>query len=152
ILWFLSTFPQPPAGFQGSPIEYSFAGRIGQALASVFEPIGFNWQIAVALIPGLAAREVMVAALGTVYALSQTGDDVGSALAPLIAANWSLATGLSLLVWFVFAPQCLATLAVVRKEMGGWLMPVGMAVFLFSLAYAASFVTYRLVLGLGGVG
>ncbi|MEZ5703401.1 MAG: ferrous iron transporter B [Burkholderiaceae bacterium] len=152
ILWFLSTFPQPPAGFQGSPIEYSFAGRIGQALAGVFEPIGFNWQIAVALIPGLAAREVMVAALGTVYALSQTGDDVGSALAPLIAANWSLATGLSLLVWFVFAPQCLATLAVVRKEMGGWLMPVGMAVFLFSLAYAASFVTYRLVLGMGGLG
>jgi ferrous iron transport protein B len=152
ILWFLSTFPQPPAGFQGSPIEYSLAGRIGQALAGIFEPIGFNWQIAVALIPGLAAREVMVAALGTVYALSQTGDDVGSALAPLIASNWSLATGLSLLVWFVFAPQCLATLAVVRKEMGGWLMPVGMAVFLFSLAYAASFVTYRLVLGFGGLG
>lgn len=144
ILWFLSTFPQAPAGFSGSPIEYSLAGRIGRALAVVFEPIGFNWQIAVALIPSLAAREVVVSALGTVYALSQTGDDVGTALAPLIAADWSLATGLSLLIWFVFAPQCLATLAVVRKEMGGWAMPVGMAAFLFALAYGASFITYRL--------
>ena len=150
ILWFLSTFPQAPVGFAGSPIEYSFAGRIGHALAGVFAPIGFNWQIAVALIPGLAAREVMVAALGTVYALSQTGDDVGAALGPLIAQDWTLATGLSLLIWFVFAPQCLATLAVVRKEMGGWAMPVGMAVFLFGLAYAASWVTYRLALSLGG--
>jgi len=150
ILWFLSTFPQAPAGFAGSPIEYSFAGRIGQGLAGFFAPIGFNWQIVVALIPGLAAREVMVAALGTVYALSQTGDAVGTALAPMIAADWSLATGLSLLIWFVFAPQCLATLAVVRKEMGGWAMPVGMAAFLFSLAYGASWVTYRLALNLGG--
>jgi ferrous iron transport protein B len=143
ILWFLSTFPQAPADFGGSAIEYSIAGRIGQALAVVFEPIGFNWQIAVALIPSLAAREVVVSALGTVYALSQVGDEVGAALAPLIAADWSLATGLSLLVWFVFAPQCLATLAVVRREVGGWAMPAGMALFLFSLAYAASWVTYR---------
>jgi len=150
ILWFLSTFPQAPVGFTGSPIEYSFAGRIGQTLAGFFAPIGFNWQIVVALIPGLAAREVMVAALGTVYALSQTGDEVGAALGPLIAQDWTLATGLSLLIWFVFAPQCLATLAVVRKEMGGWAMPVGMAVFLFGLAYAASWVTYRLALNLGG--
>ena len=144
ILWFLSTFPQAPSDFGGSAIEYSIAGRIGQALAVVFEPIGFNWQIAVALIPSLAAREVVVSALGTVYALSQVGDEVGTALAPLIAADWSLATGLSLLVWFVFAPQCLATLAVVRREVGGWAMPAGMALFLFSLAYAASWITYRL--------
>ena len=150
ILWFLSTFPQAPEGFAGSPIEYSFAGRIGHAFAGFFAPIGFNWQIVVALIPGLAAREVMVAALGTVYALSQTGDEVGTALAPLIAADWSLATGLSLLIWFVFAPQCMATLAVVRREMGGWAMPVGMAAFLFSVAYGASWVTYRLALNLGG--
>ena len=144
ILWFLSTFPLAPAGFSGTAIEYSLAGRIGQALAVVFEPIGFNWQIAVALIPSLAAREVVVSALGTVYALSQTGDDVGTALAPLIGADWTLATGLSLLVWFVFAPQCLATLAVVRKEVGGWAMPAGMAAFLFSLAYGASWITYKL--------
>lgn len=149
ILWALSTFPQPPAGYTGSAIEYSLAGRIGQALAVVFQPIGFNWQIAVALIPSLAAREVVVSALGTVYALSQTGDDVGTALAPLIGADWSLATGLSLLIWFVFAPQCLATLAVVRKEMGGWAMPVTMASFLFALAYGASFITYRLAAAWG---
>ncbi len=149
ILWALSTFPQPPAGYTGSAIEVSLAGRIGQALAVVFQPIGFNWQIAVALIPSLAAREVVVSALGTVYALSQTGDDVGTALAPLIGADWSLATGLSLLVWFVFAPQCLATLAVVRKEMGGWAMPVTMATFLFALAYGASFITYRLAAAWG---
>ena len=149
ILWFLSTFPQAPAGYSGSPIEVSLAGQIGHVLAVVFEPIGFNWQIAVALIPSLAAREVVVSALGTVYALSQTGDDVGTALAPLIAADWSLATGLSLLIWFVFAPQCLATLAVVRKEMGGWVMPLGMAAFLFALAYGASFITFRLATAWG---
>jgi ferrous iron transport protein B len=144
ILWFLSTFPQAPAGYAGSAIEYSLAGRIGKALALVFEPIGFNWQIAVALVPGLAAREVVVSALGTVYALSQSGDAVGAALAPLIAADWSFGTGLSLLVWFVYAPQCLATLAVVRRESGGWAMPAGMAVLLFSLAYGASWIAYRL--------
>ncbi|MGI9216483.1 MAG: ferrous iron transporter B, partial [Hydrogenophaga sp.] len=149
ILWALSSFPVAPAGYTGSAIEYSLAGRIGQALAVVFQPIGFNWQIAVALIPSLAAREVVVSALGTVYALSQTGDDVGTALAPLIGADWSLATGLSLLIWFVFAPQCLATLAVVRKETGGWAMPVTMASFLFALAYGASFITYRLAAAWG---
>ena len=146
LLWFLSTFPQAPAGYAGSAIEYSLAGRLGQWLALLFEPIGFNWQIAVALVPGMAAREVVVGALGTVYALSQSGDAVGSALAPLIAADWSLATGLSLLVWFVYAPQCVATLAVVRRETGGWAMPATMVALLFSLAYAASWLTYRLAL------
>ncbi|PRD67163.1 ferrous iron transport protein B [Malikia granosa] len=146
LLWFLSTFPQAPAGYAGSAIEYSLAGRLGQWLALLFEPIGFNWQIAVALVPGMAAREVVVGALGTVYALSQSGDAVGSALAPLIAADWSLATGLSLLVWFVYAPQCIATLAVVRRETGGWAMPATMVALLFSLAYAASWLTYRLAL------
>ena len=146
LLWFLSTFPQAPAGYAGSAIEYSLAGRLGQLLALLFEPIGFNWQIAVALVPGMAAREVVVGALGTVYALSQSGDAVGSALAPLIAADWSLATGLSLLVWFVYAPQCVATLAVVRRETGGWAMPATMVALLFSLAYAASWLTYRLAL------
>jgi ferrous iron transport protein B len=143
ILWFLATFPQAPVDFAGAPIEYSLAGRLGQWLSHVFAPIGFNWQISVALIPGLAAREVAVSALGTVYALSSAGDDVGSALAPLIAADWSLPTALSLLIWYVYAPQCLATLAVVRKEVGGWRAPMVMAVYLFGLAYAASYVTYR---------
>jgi ferrous iron transport protein B len=146
VLWFLSSFPAAPAGFTGPPIEYSLAGRMGKVLAVVFEPIGFNWQIAVALIPGLAAREVAVSALGTVYALSNTTDAVGAALAPIIAAEWSLATGLSLLVWYVFAPQCMATLATVRRELGGWRAPALMAVYLFGMAYAASWLTYRTVL------
>ncbi len=145
ILWFLSSFPQPPTGFSGAAIEYSLAGRLGQWLAVLFEPIGFNWQISVALIPSLAAREVVVSALGTVYALGQAGEETGSALAPLIASQWSLATGLSLLVWFVYAPQCLATLAVVRKETGSWTLAGVMAVFLFAVAYAASWATFTLV-------
>ncbi len=146
VLWVLSSFPVAPEAFIGSPIEYSLAGRIGKLLAVVFEPIGFNWQIAVALIPGLAAREVAVSALGTVYALSQTSDAVGEALAPIISSQWSLATGLSLLVWYVFAPQCMATLATVRRELGGWRAPALMAVYLFGMAYAASWATYRIAL------
>ncbi len=149
-LWFLASFPAPPAGATGAPIEYSIAGTLGRALAVVFEPIGFNWQISIALVPGLAAREVAVGALGTVYALSATGDDTAQALTPLIAHTWSLATALSLLAWYVFAPQCLSTLATVKRETGGWSMPLLMAGYLFALAYAASFLTYRMALSWGG--
>jgi ferrous iron transport protein B len=149
LLWFLSSFPAPPPGATGPAIEHSAAGAMGRALAMVFEPIGFNWQISIALVPGLAAREVAVSALGTVYALSSTGEDTAGALAPLIAGGWSLATGLSLLVWYVFAPQCLSTLATVRRETGGWRTPLLMAGYLFGLAYAASYVTYRVALALG---
>ena len=149
LLWFLASFPSPPDGATGPAIEYSLAGMLGQALAVILAPIGFNWQISIALIPGLAAREVAVSALGTVYALSATGDNTAQALAPLIAQSWSLATALSLLAWYVFAPQCLATLAAVKRETGGWTMPLIMAGYLFTLAYAASFLTYRLALAMG---
>ena len=149
ILWFLASFPGAPEGATGAPIEYSFAGMLGQALAVIFEPIGFNWQISIALVPGLAAREVAVSALGTVYALSATGEEAAQALAPLIAQQWSLATALSLLVWYVFAPQCLATLAAVKRETGGWTMPFIMAGYLFALAYVASLITYRVALAMG---
>ncbi len=149
-LWVFASFPAPPAGATGAPIEYSVAGQIGHALAVVFEPIGFNWQISVALVPGMAAREVAVSALGTVYALSATGTDTAEALTPLIAHSWSMATALSLLAWYVFAPQCLSTLATVKRETGGWKMPLVMAGYLFALAYGASFVTYRVALWLGG--
>jgi ferrous iron transport protein B len=150
LLWFLSSFPAPPVGAVGPAIEYSWAGQLGAFLAVEVAPIGFNWQISVALVPGLAAREVAVSALGTVYALSATGDDTGAALVPLIAADWSLPTALSLLAWYVFAPQCLSTLAVVRRETNGWRWPLVMTAYLFGLAYAASFVTYRMALALGG--
>lgn len=152
ILWVLSTYPAPPPGATGAPIEYSVAGWLGKALAVVLEPIGFNWQIAIALIPGLAAREVAVGALGTVYALSGTEETVAGALAATIGSTWSLATGCALLAWYVFAPQCLATLAVVRRETDSWKYPLIMAGYLFALAYLAAFVVFRLVSGLGGAG
>ncbi len=148
ILWALSSFPPAAMGAPGPAILYSIAGRIGAALAVVFAPIGFNWQIAVALVPGLAAREVAVGALGTVYALSATGKDVSGALMPLIGRSWSLPTALSLLAWYVFAPQCLSTLATVKRETNSWRYPVIMATYLFALAYGASFITYRLALAL----
>ncbi len=148
-LWLLSSFPGPPEGATGAPIEYSIAGYLGRGLAVIFEPIGFNWQISLSLVPGLAAREVMVSALGTVYALSATGDDTAGALAPLIAQTWSLATALALLAWFVFAPQCLATLATIRRETGSVKMAFAAAGYLFALAYLASFITYRVALYLG---
>src|SRR5690606_35127161 len=127
ILWFLSNFPGPPPDATGPAIEYSLAGMAGRALEVVFAPIGFNWQICIALVPGLAAREVAVAALGTVYAMSQTGDELSTALQGLIQHDWTLATALSLLTWYVYAPQCLATLAAVKRETNGWRVPLMMA-------------------------
>jgi ferrous iron transport protein B len=148
LLWFLASFPGAPDGATGSPIQYSLAGTIGRALAVVFEPIGFNWQISIALVPGMAAREVAVSSLGTVYALSAVGEETAVALSPLIAQSWSIATAFSLLAWFVFAPQCLSTLATVKRETGGWKMPLIVAGYLFALAYAAAFVTYRIALAM----
>jgi len=150
VLWFLSSYPAPPEGASGPAIQYSFAGMVGHALEYVFAPIGFNWQISLALVPGLAAREVAVGALGTVYSLSATGDDVAATLAPMISRSWSLATALSLLAWYVFAPQCLSTLVVVKRETNSWRYPLMMAGYLFGLAYLAAFVTYRVASALGG--
>jgi len=150
VLWFLSSFPAPPEGATGPAIQYSIAGMLGQGLQHLFAPIGFNWQISIALVPGLAAREVAVGALGTVYSMSAAGDSVADALAPIIAKGWTLATAYSLLAWYVFAPQCLSTLAVVRRETNSWRYPLIMAAYLFALAYVASFITYRVTLALGG--
>lgn len=148
LLWFLCTFPQPPEGATLPAIDYSFAGMLGHLIQPLFAPVGFNWQICIALIPAMAAREVVVAALGTVYALSATDDDaVAQGLSHLISADgtgWSLATGLSLLVWFIYAPHCLATLATVRRETGSWKHVAAMTAYLFGLAYFASFVTYQI--------
>ncbi|MGJ7542679.1 ferrous iron transporter B [Variovorax sp. LT1R16] len=149
LLWFLSTFPSPPEGATGPAIQYSLAGIIGRGLETIFAPIGFNWQISIALVPGMAAREVAVGALGTVYALSATGDATATALEPLIAGSWSLATALSLLVWYVFAPQCISTLAAVKRETNAWKYVWIMAGYLFALAYGACFITYRIALALG---
>jgi ferrous iron transport protein B len=150
LLWVLSSFPGAPEGATHPPIYYSLAGIIGRGLEFIFAPIGFNWQICIALVPGMAAREVAVGALGTVYALSQSGDEVAQALSPIIAATWSLPTALSLLAWYVFAPQCLATLSTVRRETNSVRFAWLMAAYLFALAYVASFLTYRIALALGG--
>jgi ferrous iron transport protein B len=149
VLWFLASYPAPPAGATGPPIQYSFAGMLGRMLQHVFAPIGFNWQISVALVPGLAAREVAVGALGTVYSMSAAGKDVAGALTPVLARSWSIATGLAVLAWYVFAPQCLSTLAVVKRETNTWRYPLLMVGYLFGLAYLAAFVTYRVALLFG---
>ncbi len=149
LVWAASTFPYPPEGATLPDIDYSFAGMIGQALEPLFAPIGFNWQMVVALVPGMAAREVAVAALGTVYAVADA-EGVGSLLGATLAAQWSLATGLSFLAWYVFAPQCVATLGVVKRELNSWKWMWVMVVYMFALAYFASFVTYRVAVALGG--
>lgn len=143
LLWLLSSFPGAPEGATQPPIYYSVAGWIGQGLAWLFEPIGFNWQISLALVPGMAAREIAISALGTVYALSAGAEDAAQALTPLIAQSWGLPTAFSLLAWFVFAPQCLSTLAAVKRETGGYRMPAIMLGYLFALAYAASWLTFH---------
>ncbi len=150
LLWFLLTFPGAPPDATMPAIDYSFAGRIGHAMTTVFAPVGFNWQICIALIPGMAAREVVVASLATVYALSAANDDIASqALTPLISQGWSLATALSLLVWFIYAPQCIATLATIRRETNSWKQVAISAGYLFGLAYLMSFVTYQVAVLLG---
>jgi ferrous iron transport protein B len=150
LLWFLLSFPGAPADATMPAIQYSFAGRIGQAMTTVFAPLGFNWQICIALIPGMAAREVAVASLATVYALSAASDDAATqALTPVITDGWSLATALSLLVWFIYAPQCISTWATIKRETNSWRTMAISAGYLFALAYLASLLTYQLAVALG---
>jgi ferrous iron transport protein B len=144
LLWFLASFPAAPVGGTLPAIDYSFAGRIGHAMEHVFAPIGFNWQICIALVPGMAAREVAVSSLATVYALSATTDGLAAAqLAPIITGQWSLATALSLLAWYIYAPQCLSTLAVIRRETRSWKQVAIATGYLFGLAYMVSLVTFQ---------
>lgn len=150
LLWFLASFPVPPESYVGATIDYSFAGRIGHAIQPIFAPVGFNWEICIALIPGLAAREVAVSALATVYALSGSEEMVTQGLSSLITAQWSLATAFSLLAWYVFAPQCLSTIAVIRRETNSWKVTLGTTVLLFSLAYLAALVTYHVTVAVMG--
>lgn len=139
LMWVLSTFPAPPAGATEPAIDYSFAGHLGHWLAYPFAPIGFNWQMSLALIPAFAARETAVAALATVYAV---GGDAGQ-LTPILAAHVSLASALSLLVWFAYAPQCMSTLAVIKRETGAWRNVFVSFGYQFVMAYAASFLVYQ---------
>jgi ferrous iron transport protein B len=149
LIWFLSTVPGKPAAAAGPAIDYSFAGMIGHAMQGVLAPVGFSWQMSVALIPGMAAREVAVGALGTVYAVS-AGSGGGGALGGVLAHQWSLASALAFLAWYVFAPQCASTLGVVKRETNSWRWPIIMFVYMTALAYVAAFATFHIALALGG--
>jgi ferrous iron transport protein B len=142
ILWALATWPKPPENWDRPPLEYSFAGRIGAGLEPIFRPIGFNKEISLALVPGMAAREVAVSALGTVYSLQGVDDENAGGLIETLRGKWSLPTALAFLAWFVFAPQCISTLAVTRRETGGWAWPTFMFAYLFAAAYVAAGITY----------
>jgi ferrous iron transport protein B len=148
LIWFLASFPRPPAGAIDPAIDYSLAAMIGKAIEPALLPIGFNWQIAVALIPGMAAREVAVAALGTVYAI-EGGKEAAEQIGHVLSTKWSLATALSLLAWYIFAPQCASTLAVIRRETGSWKWMALTFGYMLALAYAASLVTYNIAVALG---
>jgi ferrous iron transport protein B len=150
VLWALLSFPKPPEGSNLSPVDYSIAGRIGNGLQTVVAPIGFNRDIALALIPAMAAREVAVAAIGTVYAIDDPEGDAGQeAIRANLRKNWTLPTALAFLMWFVFAPQCISTIAVTRRETNGWKWPAFMVGYLFVLAYVAAGITYWSAVALG---
>jgi ferrous iron transport protein B len=148
VLWALLTFPKAPEG--QSQVEYSIAGRITSVIEPVVRPIGFNHDMALAIIPAMAAREVAVAALGTAYAIEAEDDEeTATALGPKLSADWSLAMALAFLAWFVFAPQCISTIAVARRETNGWKWPAVMVVYLFVLAYVAAGATYWIATAFG---
>jgi len=148
LIWFLASFPQPPAGATEPAINYSIAAWIGHHLEPLLAPVGFNWQIAVALIPGMAAREVAVAALGTVYAI-EGGKEAATEIGLVLADKWTLATALSLLAWYIFAPQCASTLAVIRRETGSWTWMAITFTYMLTLASLASLLTYNIARAFG---
>ncbi len=148
LIWFLASFPRPPEGATGPAIDYSLAAILGKWLEPLLAPVGFNWQINVALIPGMAAREVAVAALGTVYAI-EGGKEAADQIGQMLATKWSLATALALLVWYIFAPQCASTLAVIKRETGSWWWMAVTFGYMLALAYIAAFATYNIAVVLG---
>jgi len=142
-LWFLSSYPKPPEGATDAAINYSIAGRVGNAIEPLVRPLGFDWRIATGLIPGFAAREVMVGALGTVFAVENAEDEGLTQLQDRIKATWGVPTGLALLVWYIFSPQCLATFAVARRETNSRKWTAVMFGYMLALAYVAAFITYQ---------
>ena len=151
ILWLLLSFPKVPVGSSTSQVDYSVAGRIASGLEVVVAPIGFNHDIALALIPAMAAREVAVSALATANAIDAGGDEAAMAqsLSERLQGRWSIATALAFLAWFVFAPQCISTIAITRRETNGWKWPLFMVGYLFALAYAAAGITYWTAVAFG---
>ena len=151
ILWLLLSFPKVPEDSALSQVEYSVGGRIASGLEVLVAPIGFNHDIAVALIPAMAAREVAVSAMATANAID-AGDDeekMAEQLGDTLQGKWSLATALAFLAWFVFAPQCISTIAITRRETNGWKWPMFMVGYLFLLAYVAAGITYWTAVAFG---
>ncbi|WP_109807894.1 ferrous iron transporter B [Sphingosinithalassobacter portus] len=148
ILWALLTFPRAPEG--QSQIEQSIAGRIGAGIEVLVAPIGFNRDISLALLPAMAAREVAVSSIATVYAIDDSESGAGeTALRDNLRTRWSLPTALAFLMWFVFAPQCISTIAITRRETNGWKWPAFMVGYLFALAYIAAGITYWSAVAIG---
>jgi ferrous iron transport protein B len=141
LIWFLANFPHAPEGAAGTAISYSFAGKIGAFMQPLFAPLGFNWQMCVALIPAMAAREVAVATLATVYAVG-AGDSAEAALTGVLSHAWTLPVALAYLAWFVYAPQCISTLATVRRETNSARTTALFAAYLFALAYLGAWATH----------
>ena len=151
ILWVLLSFPRVPDGDPASQVDHSIAGRVASGLNVVLEPIGFNRDISLALIPAMAAREVAVSALATVYSID-AGDDEAAleqSLGDRLSSQWPLPTALAFLAWFIFAPQCISTIAVTRRETNGWKWPLFMVGYLFALAYVAAGLTYWTATAMG---
>lgn len=150
VLWVLLSYPQPQPGSGQTVLDTSIAGKIASGLEVIVRPIGFNHEIALALVPAMAAREVAVAALATAYSIDAADEE--AAQQPLIEqlrGRWTLPTALAFLAWFVFAPQCLSTVAVTRRETNGWKWPMFMLGYLFTLAYLAAGATYWAATALG---
>jgi ferrous iron transport protein B len=148
VLWVLLSFPQPKPG--QTALDSSIAGKIASGLEVVVKPIGFNHEIALALIPAMAAREVAVSSLATAYSVQESDEaKANRSLIGSLRGKWSLPTALAFLVWFVFAPQCLSTIAVTRRETNGWKWPAFMLGYLFTLAYVAAGATYWSAVALG---
>ncbi|KLT73542.1 iron transporter FeoB [Neisseria arctica] len=144
ILWALISFPAAPEGASAPAIDYSFAGMLGHLIEPIFAPLGFTWQMCIAMIPGIAAREVVVAALGTVYAVGAASEDAAQqALIPIVHNNWGLPTAFAFLAWYVYAPMCMATMAVIKRETKSARQTWLIAGYLFMLAYFFAFVVYQ---------
>lgn len=145
LIWVLSSFPRPPTNATDPAINYSIAGRLGHFMEPLVKPIGFDWRIATGLIPGMAAREVMVSSLATVFAV-ESGDNEDAqtnSLREKIMAVWPPATGFALIAWYIYAPQCMSTIATVRRETGGWKWALVMTTYMFALAWLAAWATYH---------
>jgi ferrous iron transport protein B len=147
VIWFLASYPKPQEGFKGNPVQASYAGQLGTAIEPAIKPLGFNWEIGIAILSSFPAREVFVTTLSTIYNISDDDDEHKGLIATLQERNneglFSTLTAISLMVFYVFACQCMSTLAVCKRETGSWAWTLGMFSYMTALAYLASLITYQ---------